>query len=645
MAGKCLAMRKDMKKFGKRFVSATLVTAMVLSTLTLSGCSRRSKRSSSDAASDDEFITLDVYSQLANYSGIQKGWSGQLLKELFNVEFNIIPEQDGVYETRMEEGELGDIVIWGSVDDKYQKAIEAGLLYDWDEDDLVETYGPAIVKYMQIPMEHNRDLTAELTGDENNRTLYGFGGEVGGVDNTAHQQFMYSWDIRWDLYKELGYPEVKDMEDLKDVFIRMKEICPKDDNGKETYALSMWPDWDGDMVMYVKCLATAYYGYDGDKGLGLYDPQTGNFYDTLMEDGPYLEMLKWVNSLYREGLVDPDSMTTNYNKMNEKVIAGGVFFSVFNYAGSLSYNTVQHLEDGKMMYSMKPTEAATMVYGLNPMGGTHIYSIGANTAYPERCMQILDYLTTPEGRMNFEYGPRGEFWDYDEDGFTYFTDLGYACNKTLETDISKDSSYSGTFKDGRQQWNNLTWALDAENPDSNGETFNDEQWNSTVFASEYEIQDDWRNYTGFQTPNDYFEHGLYRLFPANSFNMDPQSQELKTTWKQVTKAITDYSWKAIYSNSDAEFEKNVKKMIQEANGYGYDDCVKYSLEQAARNWELTQAEYKGALEGRDGAEAVEAEKKAALEAKEAAKAETSTDASDTTADTDADAAADDAAAE
>ena len=46
---------------------------------------------------DGPTITLDVYSQLANFSGIQQGWGAVMLKDKFNVELNIIPDQDGTY--------------------------------------------------------------------------------------------------------------------------------------------------------------------------------------------------------------------------------------------------------------------------------------------------------------------------------------------------------------------------------------------------------------------------------------------------------------------------------------------------------------------------------------------------------------------
>ena len=65
---------------------------------------------------------------------------------------------------------------------------------------------------------------------------------------------MYEWDLRWDLYKELGYPEIKNLDDMVDVLAQMKELCPTDDNGKTTYGVSLFADWDGDMVMFVSQL-------------------------------------------------------------------------------------------------------------------------------------------------------------------------------------------------------------------------------------------------------------------------------------------------------------------------------------------------------------------------------------------------------
>ena len=327
-----------MKKRNK-LVALSLCAAMTAGFLT--GCGN------SGGGKGGEPVTITVFSQLANYSGEQSGWSADILREKLNVVLNIVPDLQGAYQTRMEAGDLGDIVIFGSNGDQYLNAVDAGLLFDWNEDNLVQEYGPYIYEHMQNALTQNANISGGKT--------YGFGHDVAS-STKDHASFMYTWDIRWDLYKELGYPEVKNYNDLVELFKKMKEICPTDDNGKSTYALVMWPDWDGTMAMYPKATATAYYGYD-EFEMGLYDPATGDFYDCLDPDGPYIEALKFYNDLYQNDLLDPDSMTCTYDYVQEKTRAGGTFFSIFDYAGRDLYNSDEHKAAGKMLLALKPANA------------------------------------------------------------------------------------------------------------------------------------------------------------------------------------------------------------------------------------------------------------------------------------------------
>ena len=565
------------RRFSKKALSLLLATSMVAgSASVMTGCGSNA---------DNGPITLTVYSQLANYSGIQTGWAADVLLEKFNVELNIVPEGDGVFQTRMENKDLGDIVVWAADTDQYSQAVKAGLLFDWEDEDLLHEYGPYIEENMPDALNKNRELTATITGDENNKTLYGFGHNVA-TSSKDHESFFYTWDIRWDLYKELGYPEVKDLEDFKQLLKDMQQIAGKDDAGNKVYAASLWPDWDDAMVMYVKSTATAYYGYD-ELGIGLYDPETGEYHDALEENGPYLEMLKFYNDLYQEGLIDPDSMTQTYDQMIEKVKNGGTLFSIFNYSGQLAYNTKDHTDDGKLMYCMKPEEASPIVYGMNTQGGDRVWSIGANTEYPDLCMEIINYLSTPEGRMTMEYGPEGECWNYTEDKKTEFTELGLSCRKDVNTTMGGD--HKGTFKDGQLQINNTTWSIDASNPETDGETYNCENWASYQEDAGSEIMQDWRDKNDAIALNDYMEARDYTVAPGTSYSKSTKSEELKTTWSQVTKTIVTESWNAIYADSDSKFDSVVAKMIKDANGYGYDQCLEWSQNEAATRRALEEA--------------------------------------------------------
>lgn len=563
------------KLFSKKLLSVLLASSMVIgSASALTGCGSKK----------NEVIKLNVYSQLANFSGKQIGWSADILKKKFNVELNIIPEGDGVFETRMTSGNLGDIVVWGADNDKYPLAVKNNLLFGWEDDNVLDEYGPYIKKNMPDALKKNKELTKTITNGASDK-LYGFGANVA-LNSKDHESFFYTWDTRWDLYKKLGYPKVKNLQDYHKMLKNMQKLCPSDDSGNKVYAVSLWPDWDDAMVMYVKAMATAYYGYD-ELALGLYDPTNGKYHDALEEKGPYLEMLKWFNDLYQDGLIDPDSMTQTYDEMIAKVQNGGTLFSIFNYSGSLGYNTKEHTSAGKLMYCMKPEDASPIVYGMNTQGGDRVWSIGAKTEYPEKCMEIINYLATPEGRMTMEYGPKGYTWDYDDQKHAYLTDVGVKCQ--IDKNTTMGGGYKGSYHDGELQINNITWSLDASNPDSDGETYNKESWASYNATPSSDIEKDWRDKTGCTTINEYMEKGKYTVAPGTSFSKETQDTTLKTTWNQVTTEIKNSSWKAIYAKSDKKFDSIVAGMKKSAKKYGYDKCVEWSRNQASRRKALEDA--------------------------------------------------------
>ena len=542
---------------------------------------------------DGDPITINVYTQLANYSGIQAHWSADLLLDMFNVKINIIPESDGTYATRMESGNLGDIVVWGADSDQYQDAVNQGLLLDWEEDGLAEEYAPYLWENYQIALETNRAKSPD-------KKIHGFGHNVA-LKAGSHENFFYTWDIRWDLYQQLGCPEVKDLDGMIDLFKQMKEICPKDENGNETYAVSIWPDWDGNMVMYVKSLATAYYGWD-EFEMGLISTETGEFQGCLEPDGLYIQSLRFFNKLFREGLLDPNSASQTYSTMGEKVKAGGTFWSIFNFAGSSIFNTAEHLDAGQYMYTMVPTEATPISYGLSLTGGNRIWTVGADAEYPELCLAIIDYLATPEGSLTMWYGPKGLTWDYDEEGGAYFTELGQKTSQDPAYDMTgtvlvgprtgKEYPQSGTYNDGALQINNTTLTASQLNPDSKKtETLDKEGWVSVLAADLKPIQQAWCEWAGAASTQQYLENHPYKvMLDKGTYAPAKRDQVLDTKWSQIQTAVKTYSWRAIYAKNDGEFNFHLNQMIKDCNAYGYQDCVAWCEEQAALCWAAQQAQ-------------------------------------------------------
>lgn len=532
-----------------------------------------------DALADiipDETVTLTVFSQLANYNGEQLGWFAKVLLDKFNVKLNIVNAPEGVFATRMESGNLGDIILFGNDTDEYQQAIDADMLFDWNEDDLVTTYGPYINENMQNALNKNASLSPD-------GTVYGYGYDVGS-STTEHGMFFYHPDIRWDLYSQLGYPKVTKLEDYVDVIADMVKANPKSDSGAQTYGVSLFKDWDGDMVMYVKATA-ALYGYD-EFGFTLYDVNTQTAQPILDDNSMYIRSLKFYNALNQKGLLDPDSMTQTYDDALNAYQDGAAFFNIFTFLGRDLYNTEAHTSAGKGMYALAADDMNVLTYGLNIFGGNRIWAIGANTEYPELCMAIINYMSTPEGVMLNLYGPKGANWDYDANGKAYLTEQGRACQKDITTELTGD--FSGAYEDGQVKWNNTTWSRDSVNPEGNGETYNYLFWESYNSQPSTVAEQAWKDYTGFLSADNYLTDKM-AIALGSGFTMDTRDDDLNTTWAQVAECVKSYSWQLIYAKDDAEFNSLLAEFKTKATEYGYNTCVSWCLDQAEKRKAKEQA--------------------------------------------------------
>jgi multiple sugar transport system substrate-binding protein/putative aldouronate transport system substrate-binding protein len=194
-------------------------------------------------------------------------------------------------------------------------------------------------------------------------------------------------------------------------------------------------------------------------------------------------------------------------------------------------------------------------------------------------MEIINWLSTPEGRMVSEYGPQGVTWDYDDNGKIILTDLGLRTRQDGDTELTGE--YTGIYRDGQNQMANITWSIDASNPDSNGETYNYQNWASYNATQKYDILDDWRAFTGFTTQDEYLDAHDHVIAPGTTYSEAQRSDELELKWQQVTNAIKDYSWQAIYAANDAEFDAIVETMRTETAAYGYEEVAQFYRDEAA----------------------------------------------------------------
>ena len=506
----------------------------------------------------DETVTLTIYSDLCSYAGIQEGWFADIIKEKFNVELNLLMANNELGENQY----AGDYdIIMGVLSDVYTSAMDEGYILDFNSYD-TKQYMPYITENLQASyVSHTNDSGEHIYGIRSRTSLPG---------DYCNDSGLYTWDLRFDYYGELGKPEISNINDWLNVLEQMKNAHPVNASGDETYGVSYFSNWsidgdpaDTDMLYGVKTYVSAYYGYEA-YGMGFYDWTNDKYYGALyMADdgsyGPYIQMLKVHNELYKKGLLDPASETQSYEECHAKVTNNQVFSSIMGYMG----NNIN-----EYMYPVIPDEANLLTYGLG--SSNWCMAVDSETEYPELCMAIIDYLYTPEGMLTMLYGPQGDCWDYDENGLTYLTELGLSCVNDMDTLFNGER-----FGDGFPKFNSIPYYTTATNP-RNGESYNWEYWKNTASTPANDTESSWREWTASSSIQNYI-HDLepYAVAPVTDLSADISDSELAQKYEAISDAIVTMSWEAIKASSDKEFDSIIKDMIEKATAAGYEELVEY----------------------------------------------------------------------
>ena len=558
----------------KKILSLALALMMLMGMLPLTAM----------AESTEPYWEIQIYSELANYAGVQTGWFAKLLKDKFNVGVNVISASEGGsdrWATQMISRDLGDLVMLGDSNGQQHlsEAVEAGLLLDISG--MMEQYAPNILKNYPLLLEKAKIQFG------NGTAVYAIGSEA--VPTTSDLQIEGGTDSwwgpygRWDLYAKLGYPEIKTIEDLVPVLKAMHDLEPVNADGEPTYAMSLFKDWDGGTMM----AATQFYaifGY-GDQWNYVFPHATEDSYITLLdEDGIYFRTLKFYFDLNQLGLLDPDSITQTYGEVTTKEQTGRVLFNWFNPIKA-NFNTAERLADGKAVTLLPMSTQCNYGYTGKPYGYGRTVSIGANCEQPERLLKIIDWIFSDEGLMEVNNGPKGVTWDYDENGVPTLTELGWACYNDQMTEIPAEFG-GGTFYEGMNKGFYVYPSLN--NNLANGYPANRDLWPCVLSREMPEVLKDWSEHHGgaLTSIQALINKGnIVKTINQAVFSTEPALQMnaiLQQKSSQVGSILTEYNWKMVLAADEAEFNALKTEMVEKAKGLGYDEIVAFGIQECER---------------------------------------------------------------
>lgn len=538
----------------------------------------------------DELYTVQVFSMMSNYAGIQPGWFAKILKDKFNMEHNIIATNleggDSKLATMMASGDLGDLVVFGDNSvDTIKNAIDAGLLLDWNDNDLLQTYGQTFLQEFPEALEYNKAMFG------NGEKVYGIGYNVSYDSKGPNEGTDMIWGpyIRWDLYEALGCPEFTTLEEFLPVLKQMQEMCPTSDTGKPTYAFSMWSDWDNTHMMFAKQYG-AMHGYnDGDTGNLLFINGAEPKYESFLEEnGMYYRSLKLFYDANQMGLVDPDSISQKNADVTAKIADGQVLFSYFSWV--TGYNTPTHTAEGKGMYMVPFKNEKVYSYAQSTYGGIRTTCIGAKAKDPVRLMDFLNWVYSDEGTMTYYNGPEGMAWNYGEEGKPKLTELGVQIYNNSTT-VIPDEWGGGEYEDGRPKFSPGT-VTNTTVSKVTGEPFLNKLWTSVLDMDTNPALENWREHMGVRTAKDYFvKNNLLSIYkvPFLPDGARMMSQDLEQKKATIGQIVQEYSWRMAFASSEAEFDSLWSEMRDKAYGLGYQELLDWTVEGAEAEFAAREA--------------------------------------------------------
>ena len=140
---------------------------------------------------------------------------------------------------------------------------------------------------------------------------------------------------------------------------------------------------------------------------------------SYMQPG-YLEGLKWLNKLWDEGLIYPDSFTqdrstsSQLNQGGDQAIFGGIPAMHHGYVGSGSGDDPRYREYIGLAPLDGPAGRQTQFYGYTFSTGTTF--ITAQSKIPEIAFRYFDYFYSEEGGLYGSYGQKGVSWKEPDPG-------------------------------------------------------------------------------------------------------------------------------------------------------------------------------------------------------------------------------------
>jgi multiple sugar transport system substrate-binding protein/putative aldouronate transport system substrate-binding protein len=504
-------------------------------------------------------------------NGTSQGWWATEVKKEFNLTLNVISPNvagggDTLYQTRTAAGFLAD--LYTISDAQMLDCIKAGLALD------LTSYMSGLDNLAKYSLATKNTQAVLGTGDKVMAIAEGASLMPGTTPQMDGGNPNFGPYMRWDYYKELGYPDMKNYTDMLNVLKQMQTNHPKSISGKKTYGISLFKDWDGGYSAFVSKFVDM-YGFTEMNNDYIFINEDATKTSLLTDtNGPYYQALKMIFQANTMGLLDPDSPSNTWTSLAAKVQDGAVLFQPWPWNSVDGVNNATLGAKGQG-WALCPVDDMTfLANGVNPYGSGSIYGLDAHTKNPAQIMAFLDWYGSPAGMWFSQNGPEGLTWDMSG-GKPTKTDFGLALAGKQAGQAPVPAQYGGgDWFSGGNPLNDFVGTVTDIDPDYN-EPYQNSGWSSVIAANQNALTQDWQNHFGATSVLDWLNSNNRQVVqPGNTYVRPNESSTLTTEKNQIATAVKTASWQCMFAKNQSQFDSIWNAMVAKLPGLGMADVLK-----------------------------------------------------------------------
>ncbi|MGI6636428.1 MAG: extracellular solute-binding protein [Christensenellales bacterium] len=254
--------------------------------------------------------------------------------------------------------------------------------------------------------EYGQDLLADK---DDTFSSFTFDGKIYGIPNTSSEWSQnVMMGIRKDWLDNLSLEVPKTLDDFYNVMKAFTYDDPDGNGVKDTIGLG------------IALTSGSTWGYGIAEAFGIsrrYQNLVDGKVTPWLLHPNYLEMIKYYQKLYQEGLMEPDFATAPWINVAEALWAGKYGAIAFGPIGT-SNNWMSRYAEPKpeWVYVMLEGPYGDSGFDIQHPGLGGCVAVNANAKYPEAVMRVLNYAVTEEGQDLLILGLKGKHFKDNDDG-------------------------------------------------------------------------------------------------------------------------------------------------------------------------------------------------------------------------------------